>query len=127
MRVLIVDDDALAVRALARWVPDPAVAGSLDEGLRIVEQHRPIVAIFDRHFLGDPRTGTDAIRQVRAASPRSHVLIVTAHVDGRDQRRAIAAGAEGYFSKADGEALRDAVEALLDEDWSDGGVATALH
>ena len=130
MPVLIVDDDAFAARALARGLGNVAVvAYDLDAGLRLVAERRPAVLLLDRLFEGEARTGTDLIDTVRRLSPRTCVLIVTAHVEAADQERAMRAGACGYFDKRDVGALREAVLALLEADGDGEEVegTVALH
>jgi DNA-binding NarL/FixJ family response regulator len=60
--------------------------------------------------------GLDATRLIRAASPKTRILIVTAHESEQLIRDVLDAGAMGYVLKSDaGRVLVQAIEALLDE------------
>jgi len=60
--------------------------------------------------------GLDATRQIRAATPKTRILIVTAHESEQLVREVLDAGAMGYVLKSDaGRILVQAIEALLDD------------
>jgi DNA-binding NarL/FixJ family response regulator len=60
--------------------------------------------------------GLDATREIRASTPKTRILIVTAHESEQLIREVLDAGAMGYVLKSDaGGMLVQAVEALLDE------------
>ncbi|WP_214404312.1 response regulator [Pseudonocardia lacus] len=66
----------------------------------VVAAHRPLVCVVDRHFTdGD---GLDVVPQVRAVSPATRVVLLTADRDPDTARRALAAGASGYLCKTAG-------------------------
>jgi DNA-binding NarL/FixJ family response regulator len=60
--------------------------------------------------------GLDATREIRVSTPKTRILIVTAHESEQLIREVLDAGAMGYVLKSDaGQVLVQAVEALLDE------------
>jgi len=82
MRVVIVDDEPLAIRALSRLLaaaPDVevvATAGDLDGGVRAIEAHRPDVAFLDVQL--DEGDGFDLLSRL---DPAPRVVFVTAHAE----------------------------------------------
>ncbi|HEX7339643.1 MAG TPA: response regulator [Rhodanobacteraceae bacterium] len=103
INVVIVDDHDL-VRAGFRMIlgtaNDIAVVGearSAEEGLPLIRQLKPDVALVDVHM--DGMTGLEMTeRMVRAKSP-THVLILTVLDDAHFSRRLLDAGAHGYLTK----------------------------
>jgi DNA-binding NarL/FixJ family response regulator len=116
-RVLLVEDHASYREALAHVVgrePDLCVvaqAGSLAaarEALLAAGPSGVDVALVD---LGLPDgDGAGAIRELREASPRCRVLVLSASVDPVRQARAVEAGASCVLHKAAG--LKEIVEAV---------------
>ncbi len=82
MRVVIVDDEPLAIRALSRLLaaaPDVeivATAGDLDAGVRAIETHRPDAAFLDVEL--DEGDGFDLLARL---DPAPRVVFVTAHAE----------------------------------------------
>jgi len=105
MRILLVDDDErflIALEALLESLPDMEVAGRVLDGAdaaAAAERLRPDVVLIDHAM---PRVdGLSATRQIRAAVPDAHVVmlsgsdIVDRSADARD------AGAVEYVLKTD--------------------------
>lgn len=117
-RILVADDHELVRQGLRRvldvrrdWeVCAEAVNGR--EAVALACQHRPHLVILD---LSMPElNGLEAARQIRAALPRTPVLILTMHEGDSLAREVLAAGARGFIFKSDaGRVLVQAVEALL--------------
>jgi DNA-binding NarL/FixJ family response regulator len=62
------------------------------------------------------RNGLDVTRELRSSTPKTRILIVSAHESEQLIREVLDAGAMGYVLKSDaGRVLVQAVEALLDE------------
>lgn len=114
VRILVADDHEVVrrgVRALLEaetgWIVcGEAVTGG--EAVEAVQRLTPDVAIVD---IGMPElNGFEVSRRVRAASPRTEVLILTMHESEQVVHEAVAAGARGYVLKSD--AGRDLVAAV---------------
>lgn len=87
-------------------------AGTAAEGIRIVQCADPALVITD---LAMPdSSGLRIIEQLRAASARAHVLVLTAHCTDEYIRAALGAGAGGYVLKEAGRAeLLQAIRSLI--------------
>jgi len=105
LRILVADDHALVrqgLRTLLEARPGWAVCGEAVTGREAIEKARqlqPDIIVLDIHM---PETdGLQAARVIRAANPRSEILILT--VDDSDEavRNASSAGAHGIVMKAD--------------------------
>ena len=118
-RILIADDHELIRRGLVSALsdrPDWSIVAEAADGREAVKLGTTLpidIAILD---LSMPElNGLDAARLIRAASPDTRVLIVTAHESEQLIREVLSAGAMGYVLKSDaGRALVQAVESLLD-------------
>jgi EAL domain-containing protein (putative c-di-GMP-specific phosphodiesterase class I)/CheY-like chemotaxis protein len=113
IRVLIADDDALVIQALARLIEGEsdmvlvAMARDAREAADLAMQHRPDVALVDVRMDGG---GPWAARSIRRRSPHSEVLAFSAHDDRADVLDMLSAGASGYVLKgASGADVLDAV------------------
>ena len=119
IRVLIVDDHAVVRRGLEQLInsaPDLEIVGSATDGEEAVQmsaERTPDVILMD---LSMPvLDGTEATRQIVAARPGVHVVVLTSFDDQRRILDALGAGATGYLLK-DAEpdevlsAIRTAVE-----------------
>jgi DNA-binding NarL/FixJ family response regulator len=119
-RILIADDHELIRRGLVSALADQPewsiVAEAADGRLacELAARLTPDIAVLD---LTMPElNGLDATRQIRAATPKTRILIVTAHESEQLIRDVLDAGAMGYVLKSDaGRVLVQAIEALLDE------------
>ena len=117
IRVVIVDDHAL-LREGTRWIlqqePSIAVVGEAgrgDEAVELVARLQPDVVLLDLRLPGLP--GIEAARRIARESPRTRVLIVTAHDDEDYVLEALQAGAAGYLLKtAPSYELLEAVHAV---------------
>lgn len=114
LRVLVVDDHAVVqwgfkvLLGKQRWVERCSVASDPEEALEVTERLVPDVALVDL-FLGE-RSGAELCEAIRAASPRTRVLLISG-VGWISPQAARAAGASGFVSK----------------DWSADEVAMAVR
>ena len=103
IRLLIVDDHEvvrLGLRTLLESEPDLKVvaeAGTAEEALVQVENHRPDVVILDIQLPG--RSGLDACRDIRQKYPQVQVVMLTSSVNESFAVEALRAGAVGYVLK----------------------------
>ena len=112
---LIVDDDRSAREALRLLLHGPAVevialCDSPEACLDAIVRRPPQVALVDMRMQGDPYAGVELIRQIRALSPATACLALTASDRRGDLLpKAFYAGAHGYYRK--GYVLGDALPA----------------
>ena len=87
-------------------------AGTGADGVRVVQSTDPALVITD---LAPPGTqGLRIIEQLRAASARVHVLVLTAYCTDEYIRAALGAGADGYVLKDAGRAeLLQAIRSVI--------------
>ncbi len=103
LRILIVDDHEvvrLGLRALLCSQPDFVVvdeAGSADDAIRKVQQHRPDVVVMDIRLPGT--NGIEACRQIKEVYPETQVIMLTSYAEDAMLFDAISAGAAGYVLK----------------------------
>ena len=101
--ILLVDDHSvvrLGLKAYFATLPDLQVlgeTGSGQEAVRLVEQHAPDVVLMDLIMPG--MDGVEATRQVKKASPRTQVIVLTSYHDDEHIFPAIRAGALSYLLK----------------------------
>jgi DNA-binding NarL/FixJ family response regulator len=120
VRILIADDHELIRRGLVASLaerPDWTIVAEAADGRQACELaalHVPDIAVLD---LTMPElNGLDVTRHIRASTPKTRILIVTAHESEQLIREVLDAGAMGYVLKSDaGRVLVQAIEALLDE------------
>jgi two-component system NarL family response regulator len=103
LRVLIADDNSLFVTALAgllgaeQSIEIVGRAGDGEEAARLASELAPDVLLMD---LSMPRVdGFEATERVRAAAPKTAVVVLTDSLDSGDVARAREAGAVGYVTK----------------------------
>jgi DNA-binding NarL/FixJ family response regulator len=103
VRVLISDDDEL-IRAVLKEVLDEepdiavvAVAGDVDETIRLAEHHRPAVAVLDVRMPGGG--GARAAREIARCSPDTAILAFSAYADRASMASLAAAGVTEYLVK----------------------------
>ncbi len=103
IRVLVADDHPVVREGLSAIVDvedDIAVIGQAADGVEALRQAqtlRPDVVLMDLKMPN--MDGVAAIRQIRAALPHTHVLILTTYADDEYIMAGIRAGARGYLLK----------------------------
>lgn len=102
MRVLLIDDHALFRFGLQellerRGIEVVAALGDCAAGLRRVAECLPDVVLLDMRMPGG--SGTDALRELRAAHPRMPIAMLTTSAEERDVVASLQGGAQGYLLK----------------------------
>lgn len=103
IKVLLADNHVLVregLQCLLANEPDIEVidqAGNWSETIDRVKTKKPDVAVFDISMPGV--TGLDAIRQIRAVSKKTQVVILTMHQKRAHIRETLHAGVTGYLLK----------------------------
>ncbi len=103
IRVLIADDHALTragIRRLLEGEPDMEVVGEAADGLQALAETQdlgPQVILMDVRMPG--MDGVEALRQVRAAHPDLHVLMLSASDEDEAVFESLKVGASGYVLK----------------------------
>ena len=117
IRVLLADDHAVVRQGIRQFLEASgeievvAEAGDGEEGLRLIRQHLPDVAVLDIQM--PLRSGIDLARAVRAERLPVGVLILTAFDDEPFVRAVLQAGANGFVLKtADAQDIVDAVRSV---------------
>ncbi|MDY7077703.1 MAG: response regulator transcription factor [Chloroflexota bacterium] len=117
IRLVLVDDHRVVRRGLCSFIeafPDVAVVGeasSGEEALEKIEGWLPDVVIMDLLMPGGI-DGIETTRRIRAITPHTQVVVLTAYTDDARVVGALRAGAIGYVRKdANPEVLLDAVRA----------------
>ena len=117
IRVILADDHAVVRKGIREFLEeagDVEVIAEADDGaqvLRLIEAHRPDVAVLDIRMPGV--TGVEAARQVKDRFPQVRVLILTAYDDDPYVFALLQAGADGYVLKtASGDELVRAVRTV---------------
>lgn len=117
-RVLVVDDELAARRALALLLAeegyDVDVAASGEEALDTLARSTPDALLTDVRMPG--MSGIELFQRARTAAPDLPVIVMTAYGADCDAARAADAGADSFLTKpldfdALGVALRRAIEA----------------
>jgi DNA-binding NarL/FixJ family response regulator len=117
VRVLIADDHAIVrsgLRAILETRSDFVVCAEARDGREAIDltvQHKPDVAVID--FSLPILNGIEATREICLRSPRTQVLVLTAHDDEVLIDDALLAGARGFLLKMeDNEQIVEAVARL---------------
>ena len=117
IRVALVDDHRVVQTGLRSYLeafPDIEVVGAAcsgEEALEKLEGWLPDVIVMDLRMPGGI-DGIEATRRVRALSPHTQVVVLTAHTDDARVVAALRAGAIGYVRKdSDPEVFLAAVRA----------------
>jgi two-component system, NarL family, response regulator DevR len=103
IRVLLCDDHELVRLGVRRLLEAEAgitvigEASDADAALESVARLRPDVVVMDVRMPG--RSGIEACREIRAAHPETHVLMLTSFADDEALFTSIMAGASGYVLK----------------------------
>jgi DNA-binding NarL/FixJ family response regulator len=117
IRVLLADDHAVVRQGIRQFLEEAgdiavvAEAGDGAEALRLVEAHRPEVAVLDVRM--PEVTGVEATRRIKGRFPQVRVLVLTAYDDDPYVFALLQAGADGYVLKtASGDELVRAVRTV---------------
>jgi NarL family two-component system response regulator LiaR len=117
IRLVLVDDHRVVRRGLRSFLEacsDVAIVGEASSGealLERIESWLPDVVVMDILMPGGI-DGIEATRRVRAITPHTQVVVLTAYTDDARVVGALRAGAIGYVRKdADPQVLLDAVRA----------------
>lgn len=104
IRIVLVDDHRVVRTGLRSYLesfPDIEVVGAAASGEEVLENLEawlPDVAVMDLSMPGG-MDGIEATRRVRALSPHTQVVVLTAHTDDARVVAALRAGAIGYVRK----------------------------
>ena len=103
-RVVLVDDHRVVQSGLRSYLesfPDMEVVGAASSGEEVLEKLEgwlPDVVVMDLRMPGG-MDGVEATRRLRALSPHTQVVVLTAHTDDARVMGALRAGAIGYVRK----------------------------
>lgn len=103
IRVLVVDDHPImrfGIAAIINAQPDMEVvgqAGTAAEALHIFTEAQPDLTLMDLRL--PDRNGVEAIRSIRAGSPKARIVVLTTYEGDEDIHQALQAGAQGYLIK----------------------------
>ena len=133
IQVVLVDDHHVVRRGIESFLsamPDIEVIGSADSGemlLQNLETWLPDVIVMDLYMPGGI-DGIETTKQLRAISPHTQVVVLTAHTDDDRVIAALRAGAIGYVRKeSDPQLLVDAIRSAdTGKSIIDPTVATAV-
>jgi len=128
--ILIVDDE-LSIRTTLKAFLDGAghgveVASGREEAVRLVRQRRFDLVLLD--IILEHSTGTELMRELRAISPRSRIVLMTGYPTVESLADAIRFGVADYlFKPIDKDGLLAAVKRALDSitPYGRGGFAIA--
>ncbi|MGB7338812.1 MAG: response regulator transcription factor [Phototrophicaceae bacterium] len=104
IQVALVDDHHVVRRGIESFLtamPDMKIVGSAESGemlLEHLESWLPDVIVMDLYMPGGI-DGIETTRQLRAISPHTQVVVLTAHTDDERVIAALRAGAIGYIRK----------------------------
>ena len=103
IQVLVVDDHPImrvGIAAIINAQPDMKVvgqAGTAAEAVRLFNVERPDLTLMDLRL--PDRSGVEAIRSIRAISPKARIVVLTTYEGDEDIHQALEAGAQGYLIK----------------------------
>lgn len=112
IRVYLVEDQQVMRDALLDFIEASeglevcGTAGSAEEALPDLRERRADVVVLDLSLPG--KSGYDLLAEIRAESSIP-CLVLSGHGEREDIDRAVAAGANGYVSKADPTELAEAI------------------
>ena len=117
-RVLVVDDSEDLRDLVGFYLSDmgfePSYAGSGAEALDIVRREPPDAVLTDMEMPG--MDGAELARALRAAGYARPIALLTAHPEGPDTERAIAAGCNAYVAKpVDAAAMELKIRTLMEQ------------
>ncbi len=114
IRILIVDDHPIVrmgISAIINARSDMvavAQANSGEEAIALYRQHVPDITLMDLRLPG--MGGVEAIRAIRAVSPKARFVVLTTYEGDEDIHQALKSGAQGYLIK--GMPHEDLIEAI---------------
>ena len=103
MRVLVADDHAIVRRGVREILEEAPLgltvneAGSAAETLKAVRDNTYDIILLDISF--PDGSGLDVLRQIRAHSPQTRVLLLSMYPEEQYAQRALRSGASGYLTK----------------------------
>jgi DNA-binding NarL/FixJ family response regulator len=103
IRTLVVEDDPdmrRLLRVALRFAPDLRLVGEAADteiAVALAETHQPDVICLDLYLPGE--TPRRAFQRIRAASPRSRIVVFTAHASAREW---VVAEGTAFLRKEDG-------------------------
>jgi DNA-binding NarL/FixJ family response regulator len=103
IRILIVDDHPImrvGIAAIINAQPRMQVvgqAGTAGDAVRMFESLQPDLTLMDLRL--PDRSGVEAIRTIRAISPKAKIIVLTTYEGDEDIHQALEAGARGYIIK----------------------------
>lgn len=103
IRILIVDDHPImcvGIAAILNAQADMQVvaqAGTAAEAVRLFAAERPDLTLMDLRL--PDKSGVEAIRVIRAMSPKARIVVLTTYEGDEDIHQALEAGAQGYLIK----------------------------
>lgn len=101
--IMIVEDHNAVRATLRAWLSGALSGCSIleaedgQEAIQLVREHSPCVVLMDLNMPGVG--GIEATRSIKAASPATHVVIVSMHDTTAHRNDAAAAGASAYIAK----------------------------
>jgi DNA-binding NarL/FixJ family response regulator len=103
MKILIADDHAVLRRGVREILEDAPLGlcveetGSAGETLKAVRDNAYDIVLLDISF--PDGSGLDVLRQIRADSPQTRVLLLSMYPEAQYAQRALRLGASGYLTK----------------------------
>lgn len=117
IRVILADDHPIGRQGVRYYLEETgrftivAEAGDGLQAIRLIERHRPDVAVLDLHMPGC--NGIEVARRVVERKCATRLLILSAYDDAHLVQSALEAGASGYLLKsADPDLIIESVEAV---------------
>jgi DNA-binding NarL/FixJ family response regulator len=103
INVVLVDDHELVRTGFRMILQQPDIriggeAGTAEEGLRLIRNSRPNIALVDVHMPG--MSGIELTERIVRARLPTRVIVVTVVEDARFPKRLLDAGAFGYLTKS---------------------------
>jgi DNA-binding NarL/FixJ family response regulator len=121
IRVIVADDQGVVREGLmtlldtVEGIEPVAAAADGEEAVALTGRHRPDVVLMDLRMPG--LDGVEATRRIRAAHPRTEIVVLTTHADETSILDALGAGARGYLTKDAGiAAIARAVQAAANHE-----------
>ncbi|WP_366937344.1 response regulator transcription factor [Alicyclobacillus sp.] len=102
-RVMVVDDNPRARRAVCAWLARDdrfqvvVEAATGEEAVRLTVVHRPDLVLMDLRMPG--MDGVEATRRIKQDRPQTAVVVLSVSDDVADLFEAVRAGAQGYLVK----------------------------